>query len=73
MLRFAPLLPLLCACATAPKGTVGRCPDSVQTACLATENCEYDASGNCNRCLCEDNNYIPPERVLPPSGAPIQR
>ncbi|MFT3838306.1 MAG: hypothetical protein QM723_15085 [Myxococcaceae bacterium] len=72
MLRFAPLLLLLAACATTPKGSVGRCPGSNQTACLTTENCEYDAADNCNRCICQDS-YIPPEQVLPPSGAPIQR
>ncbi len=71
MLRLALLLSL-CACASTPKGSVGRCPDSVQTACLTTENCEYDAAGNCMRCVCLDA-YLPPDRVLPPSGAPIQR
>jgi hypothetical protein len=72
MVRLAAFVLLLCACASTPKGGVGRCPGSNQTACLTTENCEYDGSGNCMRCICQDA-YIPPEQVLPPNGAPIQR
>ena len=68
------LLSLLClsACATTPKGSVGRCPGSNMTACLTTEECSYDESGNCMRCICQDA-YLPPDRVLTPGQPPLQR
>ncbi len=70
MLRLAPLL-LLLGCVTTPKGSVGRCPDSLQTACLTREICSYDASANCNRCRCEDP-YLPSNRPLDPNQPPFQ-
>ena len=68
------LIPLLlAACATTPKGGVGRCPGSNQTGCLTTEKCSYDASANCERCICEDTGFIPDNQMPPPNQAPFPR
>lgn len=41
------------------------CPDSPQMKCLTAPQCTWDKEHDCERCVCGDPGYVPPQKTPP--------
>lgn len=41
------------------------CPDSSQLKCLTAPVCSWDPVRDCEKCVCSDPGYVPPQKTPP--------